>query len=209
MQLIKQSKLCNLKVAEATSWPSRRSHCSHLLERPTTWPGERPPDDGWCAAGNERLYQAALSSTSRSRQARFLSNCIGFSNFLFQDEWMEILRGEGVGVIVYNPVVIITYDPFSISGLSQHMLVITLGPPFWERFDTRRLFNTMQCCLGKDQQEMTTFSEMCRLGQCKPCEHFISNLDNRTEIIFFKWVKTEETGLLMSPKVSQRHRLPC
>lgn len=133
MQLIKQSKLCNLKVAEATSWPSLRSHCSHLLERPTSWPGERPPDDGWCAAGNERLYQAALSSTSRSRQARFLSNCIGFSNFLFQDEWMEILRGEGVGVIVYNPGVIITYDPFSISGLSQHMLVITLGPPIWER----------------------------------------------------------------------------
>lgn len=43
---------------------------------------------------------------------------------------MEILRAEGVGVIVYNPGLIITYDPFSISGLSQNMPVITLGPPF-------------------------------------------------------------------------------
>lgn len=62
-------------------------------EQRTAWPGEQPPDDGWRTAGNERLYQAALSSSSRSRQARFLSNCIGFSNFLFQDEWMEILTG--------------------------------------------------------------------------------------------------------------------
>lgn len=35
----------------------------------------------------------------------------------------------GGGLIVCNPGVIITYDPFSISGLSQHTLVITLSPP--------------------------------------------------------------------------------
>lgn len=62
----------------------------------TAWPPPRPlQDDGWSAAGNKRLYQAALSPSSRSRQARFLSNCIGFSNFLFQDKWIEILKGGG------------------------------------------------------------------------------------------------------------------
>ncbi len=119
-------------VTSAVEAVRRRSEqlncCSHLLEQQTAWPGEQPPDDGWRAAGNERLYQAALSSSSRSRQARFLSNCIGFSNFLFQDKWIEILRGEGV-LIVCNPGVIITYDPFSISGLSRHVLVITLSTP--------------------------------------------------------------------------------
>lgn len=79
---------------EAMRQRSEQLNCySHLLEQQTAWPGEQPPDDGWRTAGNERLYQAVLSSSSRSRQARFLSNCIGFSNFLFQDEWMEILRG--------------------------------------------------------------------------------------------------------------------
>lgn len=94
--------------------------------------GERPPDDGWRAAGNERLYQAALSCSSRSRQARFLSNCIGFSNFLFQDEWIEILKEEEEeegSLIVCDPGVIITYDPFSIWGFfPRRVLVITLSP---------------------------------------------------------------------------------
>lgn len=83
-------------AVEATRRPGERLNCcSHLLEQQTAWPGVQPPDDGWRAAGNEHLYQAALSSSSRSRQARFLSNCIGFSNFLSQDKWIEILRGEG------------------------------------------------------------------------------------------------------------------
>lgn len=38
-------------------------------------------------------------------------------------------EGRRGGLIVCNPGVIITYDPFSISGLSQHVLVITLSPP--------------------------------------------------------------------------------
>lgn len=41
-----------------------------------------------------------------------------------QDEWMEILKG-GSGVIDYTPWVIITYEPLSSLGLSQHVLVIT------------------------------------------------------------------------------------
>lgn len=110
----KQLNFCNLGGHEAAErseqliyWSSRQ-----LDQGCITHPN--PPDDGWSAAGNERLYQGALSPSSRSRQARFLSNCIGFSNFLFQDEWIEILRwGEGL-LIVCNPGVIITYDPFSI-----------------------------------------------------------------------------------------------
>jgi len=35
----------------------------------------------------------------------------------------------GGGVIVCNPGVIITYDPLSSSGLSHHVLLITLSPP--------------------------------------------------------------------------------
>lgn len=125
-------------AAEATRRRSQQlDRCSHLLEQQTVWPGEQPPDDGWSAAGNERLYQAALSSSSRSRQARFLSNCIGFSNFLFQDKWIEILRG-GEGLIVCNPGVIITYDPFSISDLSWRVLVITLSPPWLVHLSVKR-----------------------------------------------------------------------
>lgn len=36
-----------------------------------------PVDDGWNRAGNQQPYQVALSHSSRSRQARFLSKPIG------------------------------------------------------------------------------------------------------------------------------------
>lgn len=72
-----------------------------------------PPDDGWSAARKRSPLSGRIIPRSRSRQARFLSNCIGFSNFLFWDEWIEILV---VLLIVCGPAVIITYDPFSILG---------------------------------------------------------------------------------------------
>lgn len=91
-----KTKLCNSEATRQRSvQPSLRSHLLDPADSLTR--GATPSDDGWRAAGNERRYQAALSSSSRSRRARFLSNCIGFSNFLFQDEWMEIPRGGGGG----------------------------------------------------------------------------------------------------------------
>lgn len=47
------------------------------------------------------------------------------------------------GVIVCNPGVIITYDPLSISGLSQHMLEITLSQ-LWLGHLSVQVFDTTQ-----------------------------------------------------------------
>lgn len=49
----------------------------HEAVASSTGAADEPADDGWNRAGNQKPYQVALSHSSRSRQARFLSKPAG------------------------------------------------------------------------------------------------------------------------------------